>query len=44
MEDPTLLSSQENNCFNQDLNGGAAKFREPRISLPKRFDGIQSKF
>ena len=43
-EDPTLLPSQENNCSNQNLGGGTAKFRESKVSLPEKFDNTQSKF
>jgi hypothetical protein len=38
------LLFQGNNCSNQNLDGGAAKYRKPRISLPKKFDGTRSKF
>jgi hypothetical protein len=34
VEDPTPLQSQENNCSNQNLGGGAAKFTEPKKNLP----------
>jgi hypothetical protein len=44
VEGPTLLSSQGNNCFNQNLDGGVVKFREPRVSLPEKFDSTRSKF
>jgi hypothetical protein len=39
IEGPTLLPFQGNNCFNQNLDGGTAKYREPRASLPQKFDG-----
>jgi hypothetical protein len=44
VEGPTPLQSQGNNYFNQNLNGGAAKYREPRVSLLEKFDGTRSKF
>jgi hypothetical protein len=34
----------ENNCSNQNLDGGVAKFKEARVSLSEKFDGIRSKF
>jgi hypothetical protein len=43
VEGPTPLSSQGNNCSNQDFSDYVAKFREPRVSLLEKFDGIQSK-
>jgi hypothetical protein len=44
VEGPTPLPSQRNNCSNQNLDGGGAKYREPRVSLPEKFNDIQSKF
>jgi hypothetical protein len=44
VEGPTPLPSQGNNCFNQNLDGGAATYREPRVSLIEKFDGTRSKF
>jgi hypothetical protein len=44
VEDPTPLPSQRNNYFNQNLDGSATKYREPRISLPEKFDDTCSKF
>jgi hypothetical protein len=44
VEGPTPLPSQGNNCFNQNLDGGVAKFKEPKISLLEKFDGTRSKF
>jgi hypothetical protein len=44
VEGPSPLPSQGNNCSNQNLDGGAAKYREPRVSLPKKFDDTRSKF
>jgi hypothetical protein len=44
VEGPTPLPSQGNNCFNQKLGGGVAKFKEPKISLLEKFDGTRSKF
>jgi hypothetical protein len=44
VEGPTPLPSQGNNCFHQNLDGGATKYREPRVSLPEKFDGTRSKF
>jgi hypothetical protein len=41
---PTPLPSQRNNRSNQNLGGGATKFKEPRVNLPEKFDGTQSKF
>jgi hypothetical protein len=39
VEGPTPLPSQGNSCSYQYLDGGAAKYREPRVSLPEKFDG-----
>jgi phage tail sheath protein FI len=44
VEGPTTFPSQRKNCSNQNLDGGAAKYREPRISLLEKFDGTRSKF
>jgi hypothetical protein len=44
VEGPTLLPSQGNNCSNQNLHGGTANFRKPRVSLPEKFDSTRSKF
>jgi hypothetical protein len=44
VEGPTLLPYKKNSCSNQNFDGGAAKFREPRVSNLEKFDGIQSKF
>ena len=44
VQGPILLPSQENNCSNQNLDHGVTNFREPRISLPKKFDDTRSKF
>ena len=44
VESPISLSSQRNNCSNQNLDGGAAKYKEPRISFPQKFDNTRSKF
>jgi hypothetical protein len=41
---PTPLSSQKNNCSNQNLNSGAAKFRESRVNFLEKFDGTRLKF
>jgi hypothetical protein len=38
------LPSQGNNSSNQVLDGGAAKYREPRVSLSEKFYGTRSKF
>jgi hypothetical protein len=43
IEGPTPLPSQGNGCSCQYLDG-AAKYREPRISLLEKFDGTRSKF
>jgi hypothetical protein len=40
VEGPTPLPSQRNNCSNQNLSGGTAKFKEPRVSLLEKFDGL----
>jgi hypothetical protein len=44
VEGPTLLPFQGNGCSRQYLDNGTAKYREPRISLPKKFDRTRSKF
>jgi hypothetical protein len=38
------LPSQGNNCSHQNLDGGAAKYRELRISLLEKIDGTRLKF
>jgi hypothetical protein len=38
IDGPTPLLYQGNNYSNQNLDGGAAKYRESRVSLPKKFD------
>jgi hypothetical protein len=38
------LPCQGNNCSNQNLDCGTAKYREPRVNLPEKFDDTQSKF
>jgi hypothetical protein len=38
------LPSQRNNYYNQNLDSGAAKYRESRISFPEKFDSTRSKF
>jgi hypothetical protein len=44
IEGPIPLPSLKNNCSNQNLDGGTAKYREPKVSLSEKFDGTQSKF
>ena len=44
VEGPSPLPSQGTNCSNQNLDGSTAKYREPRVSLPKKFDDTRSKF
>jgi len=39
---PTIFLVQKESLFVEDLNN--SKFKEPRISLPKTFDGTYSKF
>jgi hypothetical protein len=44
VEGSTSLPSQGNNCSHQNLDGGATKYRKPRVSLHKKFDSTRSKF
>ena len=44
VEGSKSLPSQRNNCSHHNLDGGATKYRKPRISLHEKFDDIQLKF
>ena len=44
VEGPTPLPSQGTSCSRQYLDDGVAKYREPSISLPEKFDGTRSMF